>query len=281
MEAWIKRVKVNKNFKDKGANMLKSEIIAEITAFYTIVGNVRQTVSTDSNVPASIKTYEILVYETGNSEKNKKPVLSSKIVNFIVYDEGGAGEAAYYYQNELSNSVNADITGNSSLLSINKIYTSLEMRKRVQAAVAKAAQDILNEELTTSNLTSDAASGQKNVVVASSAAFWVGKQVTVSDSIASETATIAQISGNTLIMTQNLTYAYTTANSAKVTFVNNKEREQWAANAILNPDTYTLAMSSFVALNPTIQTNGGLATDNDIQFVINSFVNKLAVASYV
>ncbi|MDD5649647.1 MAG: hypothetical protein PHF86_04405 [Candidatus Nanoarchaeia archaeon] len=260
--------------------MTKAELIAEVTAFYTVVGTARETTSSDASVPATIKTYEILVYETGSSEKSKKPVLKSKIVNFIVHNEGEAEEAAYYYDNELVNEVNTDITGDSSLLAINKIYISNEMRKRVQAAVAKTSQDILNEALTTSNLSSDASSGQKNVAVVSSTAFWVGKQVVISDTLTSETGTIAEISGNTLIMAANLTNSYTTANSAKVTFADNKERVQWAANAMLNPDTYTLAMTCFVALNPTIQANGGLATDNDIQFVVNSYVSKLSVASY-
>lgn len=260
--------------------MLKSEIIAEITAFYEVVGTPKETTSTDESIPASISSYEMLVYEIGNSEKSKKPVLSSKIINFVVYDEGGASEAAYYYNNELINNVNTDITGNSSLLSINKIYTSNEIRKRIQAAVAKTSQDILNEDYLSSNLGSDASLGQKNIILISSAGFWVGKQVIISDSVASESATIYSISENTLTMTNNLTNSYTTGNSAKVTFSDNKERLQWAANAMLNPDIYTSAMTCFVALNPTIQSNGGLATDNDIQFVVNSYVSKLAVASY-
>lgn len=81
-------------------------------------------------------------------------------------------------------------------------------------------------------------------------------------------------------MASNLTNSYTVGNGAKVTFKDNNERNQWAANAILSPDVYTLAMANFVALNSTIQVAGGEATDNDIQVVVNSNINRLAVANY-
>jgi len=257
--------------------MLKSEIIAEITAYYTVVGVPFLATSSDQHVPATIHNYSMIVYETGFSEKNKKPVLKSKYVNFIVYDEGGGSEAAYYADDELVNEVNADVTGDNSLISINKIYSSEMIRRRVQAAVSKSAQDVLNEALTSSLLTENANSDQKNVVVASGSLFWVGKIVTISDTIASESATIASISDNTLTMEQNLVNSYMTANGAKVTFVDNKERQRWAINSIIDPDAYTLSMTNFVALNPTIQATGGLATDNDIQFIVNSYISKLAL----
>jgi hypothetical protein len=260
--------------------MLKSEIVAEITAFYTIVGTPRETTSSDTSIPTSIKSYEMLVYETGTSEKSKKPVLSSKVVNFMVYNEGIAGEAAYYINKELTNDVNTDITGNSSLLSINKIYTSTEIRKRVQASVAKSAQDILNEATPSSLLVSNADASQKNVVVTEGFIFWIGQIITLNDSLNSEDLTIAAINSNTLTFTQNLVHAYTVANGGKVSFKDNKERQQWAINALLNPDMHTLCMTSLVSLDPIIQAAGGLATDNQILAVISSYLNKVASSSY-
>jgi len=59
------------------------------------------------------------------------------------------------------------------------------------------------------------------------------------------------------------------------------ERQQWAVNALLSPSAFTLSMTSLVSLNATIQAAGGLATDNDIQFVVNSYISKLAAASYL
>jgi hypothetical protein len=256
--------------------MTKAELIAEIETFYDYVGIPFESRSTDQHVPAFIKTYSVIVFETGLSEKSKKPVLKNKYVSFVVYNENEVDEAAYYSDEELKNDVNTDITGDNTLESINKIYISETIRGRVRAAVSKAAQDVLNESLTSSSLTSNADSAQKNVVVESGALFWVGKVVAISDSLNSEQCTIASIDSNTLTMAENLVNSYTTANSAKVTYVDNKERQRWAVNAVIDPDAYTLAMTNFVALNPTVQLAGGLATDNDIQFIINSFINKLA-----
>jgi hypothetical protein len=253
--------------------MTKIQLLAEIAAFYTDVGTASQIDSLNNT-----NWYIITVFETGLSAKSKKPTGYRKNLHFYVYKEGTGSEAAYYDREELSNSVNSDITGDSSLYSINKIYSSLIMRSRVQAAVAKAAQDVLNEAYPFSALSSNAATGQKNVIVGSGGSFYVGKQVVISDSLASETNTIASINSNTLTMTTNLAATYTTANSALVTFKDNKERQKWAGNALIAPDNYTLAMTNFVALNPSIQAVGGSCTDNDIQFVINSYVTKHAVA---
>lgn len=260
--------------------MTKNELLVDLATIYEVVGTPRLTQSSDEQVPASINNYSVIVYETGYSEKNKKPVINTKYVDFVVHNEGEAEEAAYYVSAEPENNTNKDITGTGTLIEINKIYESDFIRKRVQAAVAKAAQDIFGEALTSSLLTLDANSDQKNVAVAAGYLFWVGKVVVVSDSGNSEEATIASINSNTLIMSQNLTHSYTVGNGAKVTFKDNVEREQWAANAMLTPDVHTLEMANFVALNPTILAAGGEATDNDIQFVVNSNINKVASINY-
>jgi hypothetical protein len=254
--------------------MTKTAILAEITAFYTDVGT-----PTLIDTVGNSNYYIINVFETGLSAKNKKPTGSRKNIHFYVYKEGvGGQEAAYYDRDELSNDSNTDITGDNSLYAINKIYVSTVMRSRVQAAVAKAAQDVLNEAMPSSNMTADASSGQKNITVASGGSFYVGKIIVVSDTGHSESATIASIDSNVLTMTNNLTNSYTISNSGKVTFSDNKERAKWAGNAMIDPDNYTLAMTNFVALNPTVEAAGGQATDNDIQYVVNSYITKLAVA---
>jgi hypothetical protein len=196
-----------------------------------------------------------------------------------VYHEGLGDESAYYTDGELINEINADFTGDGSLNAINKASTSPELQKRVQAAVAKAAQSVLTESLPNSLLASDAANAQDVVVVANGSLFWVGKNVIISDSQHSESNTIAAVSVNTLTMSSNLQHSYTVANGGVVTFVNNNERLKWAAGALLNPDQYTLAMTSFVAQNSTVQTNGNASTDVQVQTVVNSFVSKLAAAS--
>ena len=260
--------------------LTKAQIISEITSFYDYVGTPFLVESSDSHLPSTVNNYSVVVCETGNSEKSVKPVIQQKYINFCVYDEGGAGESAYYVGDEIKNDVDADITGDSSLYAINKMFTSEELRKRVQAAVAKSAQDIFNEANPNSLLTSGADASQKNVAVTLGSIFWPGKTVVISDSSNSEDAVIASINTNTLTMTNNLTNSYTVANGAKVTYKDNMERQQWASNAMLSPDVYTLAMTSFVSLNPTIQAAGGAATDNDIQYVVNSNITKLAQISY-
>lgn len=263
--------------------MDKSEIIAEITAFYTVVGTEKETPSSDTNVPSNVKYYSIIVFETGESEANKKPVLRSKYISFIVVDEGEVSEEAYYSDNELTNEVDSDITSTGSLTDIHKMYASDQMRGRVQAAIAKAAQDVLNEAVPIADLQYDANSGQKEVIVDTGmgAIFWVGKTVIIADDNNYEENTIIAINGDYLTMSTDLSNTYTVSNNGYVRFVDNVERQQWAANALLNPDAYTLSMTSLVSLNAAIQSAGGLATDNDIQFVVNSYINKVAAASYL
>jgi len=69
-------------------------------------------------------------------------------------------------------------------------------------------------------LTSDAAAGQKNVVVANAAGFVVGHNVMVKDLVNVEDNVIASIAGNTLTMTNNLANTYTLANKATATDFN-------------------------------------------------------------
>jgi len=67
-----------------------------------------------------------------------------------------------------------------------------------------------------SNLVSDAASGQKDVVVTNGSLFQVGQHVSIKDSSNEEIGRIASISGNTLTMEENLTNSYTVAAGGKV-----------------------------------------------------------------
>lgn len=261
--------------------MTRSELIAEITAFYTVVGSIRETTSTDTSVPDTIKNYEVLVYETGISEQSRKPVLRSKVINFITYMEGQPEETAYYYENELTNDVDTDVVGTGTLSNIHKIYISESIRGRVQAAVALSAEDILNESMPLALLSGNATAGQNTINVESSNIFWIGKTILLFDSNNSEELSIIGITGNTLIFASSLIHSYTTANGATARYLNNAERQQWATNALINPDSFTLCMTSLVSLSSVIQAAGGLATDNDIRTVVNSFINKVASSCYL
>lgn len=259
----------------------KAQLIAEIQAMYTIVGIPFEVSSSDEHVPEQVNSYSVIVYESGLSEVNKKPILRSKYLNFIVHNEYQPQEAAYYIENEPSNDVDTDITSDGSLDSIHKLYNSVSIRGRVQAAVAIAAQDILNEALPSALLNSNATAGQNSVEVENSNAFWVGKTILLYDTENSEELTIRGITGNTLIFSSVLLNSYSTVNVATVRFFNNAERQQWASNALINPDAFTLCLTSLVSLNPTIQAAGGMATDTDIRTVVNSYINKVAVSCYL
>lgn len=259
----------------------KAQLLADLATIYEIVGIPFETTSTDEHVPGEIRTYSVIVYEAGLSEINKKPVLSSKYISFIVHNESLPEEAAYYIDNEPFNDVNKDVTSTGSLSDIHKMYASVDLRGKVQAAIAISAQDVLNETMPYELLTSNANSGQNTITVNSSNIFWIGKTVLLYDTSSSEELTIVGISGNNLIFNSNLVNSYTTARTATARYLNNAERQQWATNALINPDAFTLCMTSLVSLDPTIQSAGGLATDNNIRTVVNSFINKVASACYL
>lgn len=77
---------------------------------------------------------------------------------------------------------------------------------------------VVFESLGLSLLTSNAALGQKNVIVADESLFFVGQILTISDDDGSEDCTIASINAttHTLTMEDNLTNAYATAKNAQV-----------------------------------------------------------------
>lgn len=58
---------------------------------------------------------------------------------------------------------------------------------------------------------------------------------------------------------------------------NHTERLAWAKESIKNAESAAEQMLWLVVQNPTIQTNGLSSSDNDIQFVVNSYIDFLAV----
>ncbi|MDD5650691.1 MAG: hypothetical protein PHF86_09820 [Candidatus Nanoarchaeia archaeon] len=258
--------------------MTKNEIIAEITAFYTFVGSPFRSKRNDNNIPTTINHYSMLVYETGNSEKSIKPVVNSKYVDFVVYNEGVGGEAAYYLLNESKNDVDNNVVGTDTLISISKIYESTEIRKRIRSAIIIAANSIFSEAVPVSTLTSNANANQKDVAVTDGSIFVVGQNITIADSAASESNIIASISSNTLTMVTNLVNTYLTTRDAYVAALNNSDRRSWAAKALLNPDEYTLAMTSFDA---SVQSSGNLVTDSVLQGIVDDNVTKLGSADRI
>jgi hypothetical protein len=257
----------------------RAELLIEINAMYEIVGVPFLVTSTDEHVPSNVNTYSVLVYESGLSEVNKKPVLNSKYIGFVVHNESQASEAAYYIESEPTNSTNSDITADGSLESINKIFQSESIRGKVQAAIAKAANDVLLENNPRATMLSNTASGQKAMLVDEPRLFWQGKEVRIRESGSiQETAVIDSIDIGTGIITfvNNLTNSYTTAGGTRVSFVSNTERRQWAVNALLNPVMYVLSMTSLVSLDSTVQAAGGLVGDSVIENIVDSYISVIA-----
>jgi len=264
--------------------MTFDELVAEITAFYDYVGTPFLSTSSDEHVPDSLTNWSVIVYETGLSEVSKKPVIKSKYVNFVVYNYGDIGEAAYYSDKELTNEVDSDVTSDGSLESINKLYLSESIRGKVQAAVAESASSVLLEGNPRATMTEDTSSGQKDMLVDEPSLFWQGKEVLVRGTGENqELATVAAIDLDTGYITfeENLVNSYTTAEVTRVIFVDNTERRQWAINALLSPERYTLSMTSLVSLDSTVQAAGGLVNDSTIEDIVTSYISTIAAASYL
>ena len=156
--------------------MNKTQLLSDMAAFYKDVG-------APQYIDASKDTnwYIVKVMNTGLSGKNKKPTAFIKTVTFYVYKEGTVDEIANYGEKEPENNANYDVTADGSLSSVLKIYKAPFIRSRVQAAIAKIAQNILDESLYSSNLASNANSSQKNVMVSSGTGvnFWVDRKSVV------------------------------------------------------------------------------------------------------
>lgn len=56
--------------------------------------------------------------------------------------------------------------------------------------------------------------------------------------------------------------------------VNHAKRLLWAGQALSDATVHTTIMTSFVALNATVQAAGGLATDNDLKYIVNSNIDN-------
>jgi len=59
-----------------------------------------------------------------------------------------------------------------------------------------------------------------------------------------------------------------------ITTKDHDKRLLWAGKALSTPSIFTEIMTSFVALNATVQAAGGLATDNDLKYIVNSNIDN-------
>ena len=107
-------------------------------------------------------------------------------------------------------------------------------------------------------LTSDAAAGQKNVVVANAAGFVVGHNVLVKDLAANEDNVIASIAGNTLTMTNNLAHTYTLTNKATATDFN--DIPVGGNSQVLGEFSWNILSNSWTSSYPPAVSDNGTTT---------------------
>lgn len=248
--------------------MTKAELIAKLEEFFP-VHDTPVEVSEDYNV----KRYIVNVFKTGKSSKHRVPTGNKQNLHFYVYDEGGAGESAYFDAVEIQNKYDNDLVG-STLEIVGNTYLDNPMRVRVLGATLNAAFDVFNEG---TDLLYDASSGQRTVSVTDITHYRAGDVVIIEDDNSKEEFTVSAISlgsGDTgnIYSTTDLNNSYTVSNNG---MIKNKSRNEWANNVLLNAQTYSLQMLGFVATNATVQTSGGDATDNDIQYIVNSNINNV------
>jgi hypothetical protein len=123
--------------------MTKAELLADLSSLYKSIGTPIDQGTSCNNV----HQFLVYVFEEGLSEGNKKPTGCQKMVVFYVYNEGIAGEAAYYELSEPLNTSNTDVsTAVNSGYSYHKIYISTELRNRVWGFIIKGVDAVIHED---------------------------------------------------------------------------------------------------------------------------------------
>ena len=190
--------------------MTKAQLIADLTGKlgdgFLLSTELAETVdSQDGN--HEVKRYYVNYTSSGQDSK-MGPIAQKRTQEFYVYDEGEAGETAFYKDAEFENQ-DEKAPGGSTLADKAGIFNDVNLRFRCGAAVSTAANDILAEAGTVDN---------------------------------------------------------------------HVNRVKLAGLAMVDPKKYTDAFMFAVANNGTIQTNGGSASDNDLQYVVNSSWDNVANA---
>jgi len=94
-------------------------------------------------------------------------------------------------------------------------YNVVEAINRATESIYdKLFKPIIFTKLGYDDLASNANAAQADVVVSDGSRYWVGQPCTLKDSTYTESCTVSSISSNTITMTANLTYSYTTADDA-------------------------------------------------------------------
>jgi hypothetical protein len=119
--------------------MTKAELLADLAAKSKEILNT-EVVETVGNVNRYISNVFTMGFDS-----NGAPIAQKRNVNWYVYDEGGAGEAAGYGDREFVNPEDKNPTG-SDLLDVYGIWRNADLRNRVAAVLCNQVRAVLAED---------------------------------------------------------------------------------------------------------------------------------------
>lgn len=187
--------------------MTLTELLADLSCKYEVVGTPAQI--------GTVAAFDITEFAVNVLEKGKTrddlPMHKGHIIVLSVRDYGGGGEDACVKNQLPFGTKHGLATSTGALLDIHRIYADKDIRNRVESAISKAAQDVINEDPGT---------------------------------------------------------------------LNHLSRLDWAIDALIRGRNYSEMFSRFVSLNATVQAAGGTATDNDLQYIVNSYIDAVATALF-
>lgn len=132
--------------------MTKTEFITLLAAKYAIVSNSEAlTESYDIAPGKNIKWYRRIVFEKQVSQKDRIPTGVKKELTYYVVNEGLGDEAAYSFRAAPGDDINDQDIAATALTgySYQKIFDSIELRKRVMGFICKLVPAIINESAAT------------------------------------------------------------------------------------------------------------------------------------
>jgi hypothetical protein len=118
--------------------MTKAELLADIEAKADGVVLATELVET----VGAVNRYVTNVFTTGE-DSDGGPIAQKRNVSWYVYDEGGAGEAAYYGDRHWQNPEARNIHG-SDLDEIEAVFRNAELRTRVTGVICKGIRSKAN-----------------------------------------------------------------------------------------------------------------------------------------
>ena len=134
--------------------MTKAQILTQLNSLYKGIAIPAGNPELVETVGA-VKKYLFHLLETGQANSDGTPVAYKRFIPIYVWDEGGAGEAAYYNQTAPENSVDRNISAvdaaNPTLAEVSRAFNSTGLRARAIAAMLKAAFAVFWEAVGTTN----------------------------------------------------------------------------------------------------------------------------------